>query len=681
MTRRDKLYVAGVGAVVLFSVAAMWFAWTLPGPLPESDEAESMESEGTAGSLSGVVVDVAGDPVVGALVRAGEREARSDDDGAFAFEGLPAGTWRVDARADGMLSPGPEAKRGVDFTLGGDDGPDSLDDVRLVLRWPGSVAGRVVAGKEGVGGAELSAHWLFAEGLGGRMEPFDLSALGRTQADGSFELKGLAPGRMKIVVRTARGGRVSSKEVDLVDRGEVKGVIIDLRPTGRIAGRVAAAGGGALVAEVEVSGGTLKRPLRTRSDAQGRYQIEGVPAGRVDISARAQGRRPSGRSVRVPAGRMVQVDFELRMATGITGRVVDQDNKPVRRAAVILRSGRVEKVLPTDFGGGFQIDPTTVDLAQATVHAVTPKHAPSAEVRVRPGQELVLKVRAGGYFSGMVVDPSGKPVGGAAVSIERFENNGTNPFRRFRERPSRTRADGAFQLGPLRPGRYDLRADHSHHAAGFVRSLALNSGDRHAGLRIVVGGGATVQGRVTSEAEGQPIGGVAVVLHEPGSTLPPKRTRTDAKGRYRITGLSAGKRTLRFQHNKYLTELSSGLSVPDQGYVERDVALRRRKPGERFSFQGIGATLGQGSKGIFIRNTMPGSPAERFGLKHGDVIVGVDFQPTTSMSLSRVVELIRGEAGQPVTIDIDRPGSGRMNIAVERGQVTVKSKPKPKGHP
>jgi hypothetical protein len=32
-------------------------------------------------------------------------------------------------------------------------------------------------------------------------------------------------------------------------------------------------------------------------------------------------------------------------------------------------------------------------------------------------------------------------------------------------------------------------------------------------------------------------------------------------------------------------------------------------------------------------------------------------------------------------LDIERPGSGRLNIAVERGQVTVKSRPKPKGHP
>ncbi len=682
MTRRDKLYAAGIGAVILASAAVMWLAWTLPGPVPQSDEAEVEDESAGEGTIRGVVVDIAGEGVSGARVTAGDRQVSADGEGRFVFEGLAAGSWRLDASAEGLLSPGPKGVRGLEVELRQRNGrAESVDDVRLVLRRPGSISGRVVARGEGVDGVKLSGKWLYAEGLGGKLSPFVLADLGASGADGKFRLDGLAPGRLQLVARSPRGQEVPSAELDLADGAVLDGVIIDLEPTGKIAGRIASAEGSALVADVRVTANGLSRPLTARSDAEGKYRVEGVPAGRVEITVTAPGRRSRARSVRVPAGRIVQANFELPVASGIQGRVVDQDGKAVRRAAVIVRSRKGDKTVQTDHGGGFQLDPAGLDLSDATAYAVTPWHAPSPPVDVRGDRELVLRVTAGGHLSGVVVDRAGKPVGGAAVSIERFEGQGPDPFRTLRERPSVTRADGAFKLGPLRPGHYDLRADHHHHAAGFVRGLALNSGDRHDGVRIVVGGGAKVTGRVTNNEGGKPIAGAQVVLHEPGSSIPPRRATTNADGRYILTGLSAGTRTLRVQHRQYLTELSSGLSIPDEGEVIRDVTLRRRKPGERFSFQGIGATLGQSSKGIFIRNTMPGSPAEQFGLKHGDVIVGVDFQPTTNLGLSRVVEMIRGEAGKPVSLDIDRPGTGRMSIDVERGKVTVKSRRKPPGHP
>ena len=682
MSKRDKIYGIGIGLVVLASLAVMWLAWTLPGPGAVAHDDEVAAQDAEAGTISGVVVDIAGEPIADAKVSAGERSADSDETGRFLFEELEPGTWAIDASAEGFVSPGPADRRALEVELsdGSDGEATAVVGVRLMLSRPGRISGRVVMGPKPAPDVPLDAAWQFAEGVSGKLSPFERGDVGRSGADGSFEISGLAPGRLRLVAR-GRDGTARSRELTLGDDGALEGVIIDLRPTGTIVGTVLAAGGGPLAADIEVVGEALKAPLRARADNKGRFRVEAVPPGRVTVTARAPGRRSSGQTVEVRVRAETRVKLELHPGSGIAGRVVDPDDKPVRLAAVIVRSGGKDKVFHTSPGGKFQLDPTTFDASDATAHALTPWHAPSAELPIRPGEELVLRVGHGGALAGLVVDGNGKPLGGAVVTVDRFESRGLNPFRSFRDRPSRTRADGRFEFSRLRPGRYDLRAEHPAFAAGFLRQIWLNGGDRQENLRIVLSSGAVVRGRVTSKAEGAPLAGVAVILHEPGSKLPPRRTTTGASGAYRLEGLSPGMRTIRFQHAKFLTELSSGLSVPDRGEVVRDVALRKRKAGERFSFQGIGATLGQGSKGVFVRNIMPDSPAAQFGLKHGDVIVGVDFQPTASLGLSQVVELIRGEAGKPVTLDIDRPDSGHMSITVERGQVTVKSRAKPPGHP
>mgnify|MGYP002631976135 CR=1 FL=1 len=682
MSRRDRVYMIGIGLVVLASLSVMWFAWTLPGPTAEASDDGAEDEDAEAGAIAGQVVDIAGEPIASAQVRAGERTVQADDQGRFQFDQLAPGNWALDASAEGFLSPGPAAARVLEIELGdgSDDTPAGVVGIRLVLRRPGRILGQVVSGSAPAADVPIDAAWLFAEGVGGKLAPFAKRDVARSGADGRFEITGLAPGRLQLTVR-GRAGVVRSRELSLADDAAIEGVILDLSPTGSISGVVTALGGGALAADIEVSGDHMKRPLRVRADAQGRYRVDAVPAGRVAMTARAQGRRSSARSLLIRPGQEEKVDFQLHPGAGIAGRVIDADDNPVRRAAVVVRSRGAETVVMTDQGGGFQLDPTTFHAASATVRAVTPWHTPSPEVRIPTGEELVLRVGPGGALGGLVVDGEGRPVSGALVTIAAFQSEGTDPFRNFRDRPSRTREDGRFELSRLRPGRYDLRADHPKFAAGFLREVWLNGGDRQERLRIVVGGGAVVRGRVTSAADRQPLAGVTVVLHEPGSTLPPRRTLTSADGTYKLEGLSAGLRTLRVQHVAYLTELSSGVSVPEQGEVVRDVALRKSKQGERFSFQGIGATLGQSSKGIFVRAIMADSPAGRFGLQNGDVITGVDFKPTTALGLSQVVELIRGEAGKPVTLDIDRPGAGPMSVTVERGQVTVKSGPKPPGHP
>ena len=89
-------------------------------------------------------------------------------------------------------------------------------------------------------------------------------------------------------------------------------------------------------------------------------------------------------------------------------------------------------------------------------------------------------------------------------------------------------------------------------------------------------------------------------------------------------------------------------------------------------FSGIGALVGEQEGTPVIVAPFDGSPAEKAGIKAGDVIVEVDGQDVTAWSISEVVESIRGEAGTEVVLTVLRPDEGKsLQISITRSQITV----------
>ncbi|MFZ1909504.1 MAG: PDZ domain-containing protein, partial [Burkholderiales bacterium] len=76
-------------------------------------------------------------------------------------------------------------------------------------------------------------------------------------------------------------------------------------------------------------------------------------------------------------------------------------------------------------------------------------------------------------------------------------------------------------------------------------------------------------------------------------------------------------------------------------------------------FPGIGAEVRMRDKRVVIVAPLDGSPAQKAGLRPGDVIFKVDGSDTAGETLEQVVARIRGPAGTKVTLSVLDPGSDR----------------------
>lgn len=89
-------------------------------------------------------------------------------------------------------------------------------------------------------------------------------------------------------------------------------------------------------------------------------------------------------------------------------------------------------------------------------------------------------------------------------------------------------------------------------------------------------------------------------------------------------------------------------------------------------FQGIGAQLGLKNNQIIIIAPLKNSPAQKAGVKAGDIILKVDSQSTQGWTLPQAVAKIRGEKGTKVKLTLNRNGKS-FDVTITREEIIVAS--------
>ncbi len=421
---------------------------------------------GTAAPDASVWIEPDRDDVSLSGERGARLVARADAAGHFHITGASGGRYRVGAAAHGTFA----VTKLVSVP------PAGSADVTLEMIASATVHGRVVMHGAPVPGARVRVrtdHVVVRHDDPSRDTVAAGSAV--TQADGTFVVDGLPPGRITL---EAAPVKLISNPVELV-AGD-NSVTLEAQPLGRIRGFVRRHGQPVPFARVDIAGGPSA--VGITADATGHYEADGLEAGSYGFYA-DDGHRGAyftgGDLVTVADGETRDYDVELVWGARISGTVVDASGAPVPNVSVRFRAADTEEGrCTTDARGEFACGslqgrktyvPSVMpgDNASRPFPFATPaSNIELASDGAATGIVLAIDPRTT-TIDGVVVDESGVP----AVDVRvRATGTGIQHDEWVAMPTAVTDGDGRFHLAQLPPGDYELVA-----GAGAKRVVAAGT--------------------------------------------------------------------------------------------------------------------------------------------------------------------------------------------------------------
>lgn len=89
------------------------------------------------------------------------------------------------------------------------------------------------------------------------------------------------------------------------------------------------------------------------------------------------------------------------------------------------------------------------------------------------------------------------------------------------------------------------------------------------------------------------------------------------------------------------------------------------------SFEGVGMEIGIKDDLLKVVAPIKNSPAEKAGIKAGDIIVSINGTSTKSISIEKAVSLIRGKSGTEVVLTITKASGETIEVSLIRAKIEI----------
>ncbi len=334
--------------------------------------------------------------------------------------------------------------------------------------------------------------------------------------NGAYGFDDLAPGLCEVrafAPEHGAGGRreAAAARVRIRAGRTLPDVQLSLYRVGSVQGRVLLDGRGVadahlsvLYAEAPGENEAFSIDVGATSGPDGNFTLVGLWPGRLQVLAELDGYAlAESREVFLESGGALRgVDIVLGGAAVIQGRIVDPDGRPVPggEARLFAAGARHPRRASADESGRFLFEGVAAGAYELSAQA--PGFLPAAPVQgtLEAGDvaELVVAVRRAEGLTGVVRDPSGLPVRGAAVVLLPLDAADV------RGRPAAfSDENGQFVVPSRLPAEpFAVRASHPQYGPSAV--VAVRDGGV-APVELVLTSPGGIAGRVVSAATGAPV--------------------------------------------------------------------------------------------------------------------------------------------------------------------------------
>ena len=179
----------------------------------------------------------------------------------------------------------------------------------------------------------------------------------------------------------------------------------------------------------------------------------------------------------------------------------------------------------------------------------------------------------------------------------------------------------------------------------------------------------------------RPFGGACQMggIFPPSSTIPPDAEpdfRLIAEAWNEIQRSYVGKKSADTQAMTYgaISGMVDSLGDTEHSRFLTPEMVRQEKNLTQGKLEGIGAEVQKKNNQIIIVTPMDGSPAQKAGLKPGDVILKVDGEEVAGQPLEQAVSRILGPAGTKVRLTVQSPRTGESKeVNLIRGKISLRN--------